>query len=86
MFCAVDESIDHLFFSCPFARFEWGILQCAFNSHVQRIKRCEVNGWLEKIGGFDRVIAKHVMAAILWSIWKTRNRACFDGVMPSDPF
>jgi hypothetical protein len=25
------------------------------------------------------------MAAVLWSIWKTRNRACFDGIMPADP-
>jgi hypothetical protein len=25
MFCAFDESIDHLFFGCPLARFVWSI-------------------------------------------------------------
>jgi hypothetical protein len=46
------------------------------------MKMCEINGWLEKIRDFDRVIAKHAMAAVLWSIWKTRKRACFNGIMP----
>jgi hypothetical protein len=32
MFCAFDESIDHLFFTFPFARFLWSMFQYAFDS------------------------------------------------------
>jgi hypothetical protein len=25
------------------------------------------------------------MAATFWALWKTRNKACFDNVLPADP-
>jgi hypothetical protein len=25
------------------------------------------------------------MAAAFWALWKTRNKACFDNVLPTDP-
>jgi hypothetical protein len=31
IFCGLLESIDHLFFQCPVARFVWRIFQIAFN-------------------------------------------------------
>ena len=31
IFCGLLESIDHLFFHCPVARFVWRIFQIAFN-------------------------------------------------------
>jgi hypothetical protein len=30
-FCDADESINHLFFDCPFARLIWGTIQYTFN-------------------------------------------------------
>jgi hypothetical protein len=45
MFCASDESIDHLFFACPLARFVWGLFQCAFDTPKQPQNMCEVNIW-----------------------------------------
>jgi hypothetical protein len=39
MFCALDEIIDHLFFSCPLVRFVWSVMQCIFNSPMQPTTR-----------------------------------------------
>jgi hypothetical protein len=30
-FCDHEESINHLFFDCPFARLVWGVVLCTFN-------------------------------------------------------
>jgi hypothetical protein len=81
IFCASDESIDHLFFACLI----WGIFQCAFDSPKQPHQMCEVNIWLNKIQGSRRLLAKNILATAFWALWKTRNKACFDNIMPSDP-
>lgn len=73
MFCAGDESIDHLFFGCSLARFVWGVFQIAFDF---------VNIPTSLV---DLTIAKILLAAIFWTLWKTRNRACFDHILPYDP-
>jgi hypothetical protein len=44
MFYVADESIDHRFFSCPFTRFIWDILQCTFNAPVQPSRMAELGG------------------------------------------
>ena len=31
MFCSNAETIDHLFFECPLARYAWSVVRCAFN-------------------------------------------------------
>jgi hypothetical protein len=85
MFYASDESIDHLFFAYPLARFVWGIFQCAFDTPKQPQKMCEVNIWLNKMQASHMLFAKHIMAATFWALWKTRNKACFDNIMPADP-
>jgi hypothetical protein len=48
-------------------------------------KMCEVNIWLDKVQASRRLFAKHIMAASFWALWKTRNKACFDNVLPADP-
>jgi hypothetical protein len=78
------ESIDHLFFTCPLARFIWGIFQCAFDSPKQPQWMCEVDPWLNKMQGSCRLLAKNILAAAFWGMWKTRNKAYFDNIMPSD--
>lgn len=31
IFCNLDESIDHLLFTCPVARYIWNVVKCVFN-------------------------------------------------------
>ncbi|VAH06208.1 unnamed protein product [Triticum turgidum subsp. durum] len=41
--------------------------------------------WLSSYTGKDRVVVLLGTAALLWSIWKTRNKSSFQSVMPTDP-
>lgn len=45
----------------------------------------ELGGWLGNFHGQDRVAIKIFLAAMFWSIWKTKNRACFDDILANDP-
>ena len=85
MFCASDESICHLFFLCPVARLLWGILQCASNSPQQPTSMEELGVWINSFQGFEKVAMKVFLAAMFWVLWKTRNKACFEYIMPTDP-
>jgi hypothetical protein len=44
----------------------------------------ELGVWLDNFIGHERVRAKVSLAAMFWAIWKTRNRACFENVLPFD--
>jgi hypothetical protein len=46
MFCVVDESIEHLLFSCTVSRFVCNMLECAFNSPTQPKSMAEMSAWL----------------------------------------
>lgn len=35
--------------------------------------------------GKDRAVVSIGSAALLWIIWKTRNKYCFQSVLPTDP-
>ena len=41
--------------------------------------------WLPSYTGKDRIVVSLGAAALLWSIWKTRNKSCFQSVVPRDP-
>jgi hypothetical protein len=86
LFCGSNESIDHLFFSCPLARYIWNVISVAFgfNRPFTNVQSC-VNVWLKGLKGWNRKLAAVVIAAVLWGIWKTRNLACFEKKWSDDP-
>jgi hypothetical protein len=45
---------------------------------------CEVDPWLNKMQGSCRLLAKNILAAAFWAMRKTRDKAYFDNIMPSD--
>jgi hypothetical protein len=60
-------------------------LVCIYNTHAQPKKRLNWGVWLDNFSGYEKARAKVSLAAMFWDIWKTRNRACFENVLPSDP-
>jgi hypothetical protein len=84
-FCDHDETINHLFFTCPIAKVVWGViakLLGAMNiptSLGQCWEWCDL--WLPMGGKF------HLwgISAICWAIWKARNRACFERKIIRNP-
>jgi hypothetical protein len=85
MFCLADETISHIFFNCPIVHYIWSVFQCTFNSPVQPRESNGLGRWVNKFAGSEKYTVKICLAALFWSIWKTRIRACFENILPNDP-
>jgi hypothetical protein len=84
-FCNQEESVSHLFFQCSTVKAVWAIIaQCIGADDIpksfdQSWRWC--NKWLplgEQFHTFG-------IAAVCWAIWKTRNKACFEGKLIRNP-
>lgn len=80
-----DETIGHLFFRCPLAIFVWGVLQVAFDTGDAPRSMDQVGEWMGRFRGVDLAAAKIFLSAVVWTLWKTRNRVYFDHIIPADP-
>lgn len=45
----------------------------------------EIFNWIMNFTGKMRNVVAVGVAAILWAIWRTRNKACFENIFPYDP-
>ena len=77
-----DETIQHLFIECPFAKVVWRTLHMTFSitppSNINNL----FGNWL---GGVDKKTKTHIrvgVCAILWSIWHVRNDFIFNNAKP----
>jgi hypothetical protein len=85
-FCGVDESIDHLFFQCPIAKYMWRVIQVALNLRLipKSIKNLYDN-WLCKPKDKMAHLVLFGCGALFWAIWRTRNNWCFGKSHLLDP-
>ena len=85
LFCGKNESINHLFFECPLARYIWNVVGCAFGTGFQFTSaEHAISVWLKGKNKKQRGLWTVGVAATLWGIWKTRNAACFEK-WPDEP-
>ena len=86
LFCGLNESITHLFFLCPMARYIWNTVSSAFgiDCHFNSVDNC-ISEWLRRYGKKKRDLVAVGIAAVFWGIWKTRNLACFQNIWPDAP-
>jgi hypothetical protein len=77
-FYGVDESIDHLFFHCPIAKYMWRVIQVALNLRLipNSISNLYDN-WLCKPKDKTANLVLFGCGALFWAIWRTRNDWCF---------
>ena len=72
-FCSSDESIQHLFFDCHFAKFVWRTVHVFFNLiHPTSVQNLFIS-WLH---GINRKLKYKILvgaSAICWTIWLTRD-------------
>lgn len=74
------------FFTCSFARFVWNVVICSIGlSWAPNCFQELLDKWLLQFSRRDMKIAIVGVAAILWTLWKTRNDACFRCKWPYDP-
>jgi len=77
----VEESVDHLFFSCERVREIW--LECyswiGFSSGVQVVPREHfLQHWYCESGRIDGQRQMVLWAAVTWCIWRHRNKYIFN--------
>jgi hypothetical protein len=86
VFCDSEESINHLFFTCPFARLVWRLVHFTFDipplANVTNMFRNCLNG-VEK----QTKARIHVgVCALIWAIWNCRNYLVFNKKRNCSPF
>lgn len=83
--CGENETEDHIFFSCILAKFIWQAIREALGwerapTGVQDF----MDTWLCR-GSRNPNLTIFCLAAVLWSIWLTRNKYAIEGVFPNKP-
>lgn len=78
--------MDHLLFSCSLARLIWQVIVCAFGAIRPPNNIAGMFGdWLGSFPGCQCKLIQCGGAAVVWTIWKTRNAACFKQKFLADP-
>jgi hypothetical protein len=84
-FCPNDESINHLFFTCPMAAYMWSTISTVLGVFSRPSCFTQYLWWIAKILPVGSNLHIVGIAALCWAIWKTRNIACFEGKLISSP-
>jgi hypothetical protein len=86
IFSGLLESIDHLFFHCPVARFIWRIIQIAFKLSSTPKDTTDLFGpWINSFYKTEKKLILFGCGAVIWAIWRTRNDCCFNAKLIDDP-
>ena len=78
MFCSHDETIQHLFFDCHYARFLWRTIFFTFGIREPTSIQDMGSSWLQE---FDKETKAKIYVgaiAICWALWISRNDVVFD--------
>ena len=85
-FCDDHETTEHLFFSCPLAKYMCTVSSIALGiNHAPKIFLDLYDRWFSGFVGKDRTAIILGAVAIFWAVWKTRNKSCFQRIRPKDP-
>jgi hypothetical protein len=84
-FCNNPETISHIFFSCPAAKFIWSAVGNLIGAKSRPGSFTQFFWWIPRFIPASRNTQIAGLAAICWAIWKLRNRSCFDHKMVKDP-
>ena len=70
-----NETISHLFFTCPAAVFVWSSVSTALGDFVRSTCFTQYFWWIAKRFPFRTNLHVVCVASLCWAIWKLRNRA-----------
>jgi hypothetical protein len=65
-FCDQEETIQHLFISCPFARILWRIIRITFNIYPPANITNLFGNWLNGVAKKDKGLIRVGVCALLW--------------------
>jgi hypothetical protein len=76
-FCDSNETVQHLFISCPFVRIIWCMVYFMYNLPPPTNITNMFDNWLNGIPKNARARIRIVVSALCWSIWTCRNNIIF---------
>jgi hypothetical protein len=77
-FCDDEESVNHIFIECPFAKIVWRIIHMSFGLAPPKNIKNLFGNWLTGIPKQDLVNIRVGVCAVLWALWNTRNDVVFN--------
>ena len=77
-FCDQDETIQHLFITCPLARMVWRVVFLAFNLIPPTSITNMFGNWSRGVNKKENVQIRVGVCALLWAIWNTHNDFIFN--------
>jgi hypothetical protein len=77
VFCHQDETINHLFFNCQFARSIWSITQIGSTLYPPQSVANFFGSWLNGVDRRYKTFIRVGAIAIIWSLWLCRNDKIF---------
>jgi hypothetical protein len=78
VFCGEEETIEHIFLSCPVARLIWKTVNFTYNLPSPSNISHMFGSWLDGVEKHDKAIVRIGVSALCWSIWKCRNDIIFN--------
>jgi hypothetical protein len=76
-FCDQDETIRHMFFSCPFVRFIWRIILMNFYIPPPLNITNLFGNWLNWVVKKNKDHIRVGVCALLWAFWNVQNDFIF---------
>jgi hypothetical protein len=77
-FCGAQESIEHLFISCLFAKLVWRMVFFAFDLPPPSNITNMFGNWLNGVDKKAKDRIRIGVSALCWSIWRCRNNIVFN--------
>jgi hypothetical protein len=77
-FCHKEETIQHLFFECPFAKVIWCIVHMTFSLVPPKNVTNLFGNWLKGIPKKEVMQIRVGVCAIVWTMWNVRNNFIFN--------
>ncbi|XP_071917134.1 uncharacterized protein [Coffea arabica] len=81
------ETIEHVFFTGRLAQEVWSFFNatCGVTPQSQNLRACLLSWWLLATTSEEwRFVLARLPSWICWNIWKARNKAVFEGVVPQN--
>ena len=79
-FCSDNETVEHLFISCPFVKDIWRLFHFTFNITPPTSVNNMFGHWLQGVDKNSKARIRFGVCAFLWAVWNTQNDVVFNKI------